>query len=437
MVKELTLFRKKIKTMSQTITIPITAVAIIVMLAGTITTTVGIANVWAGTFPGQNGKIAFVRGSLDEHEFDEIYVMNADGSKQTRLTDNNAADGDPSWSPDGKKIAFSSERDATQENFGNSEIYTMNADGSKQTRLTNNDAYDREPSWSPDGKKIAFVTNRDDHKSDNGEIYIMNADGSGVTRLTNSSADDESPSWSPDGKKIAFVSNRDNPEQYDNYAIYVMNSADGNSVTRLTDTNGHYSRPSWSPDGKKIAFSSDKDGGGIFVMDSADGNSVTRLTADGFEPSWSPDDTKIAFVSVRDDPAFETGEIYIMNADDGSGQTRLTNNSSTDFMPDWGTATSSAGGGTTPAQAIDKLISTVQNLDHYVPQSVKTSLTAPLKAISHILNDNNPNNDKAACVMLDAFIKLVNVNERLDTLTAGQASDLRTQAQDIRNMLGC
>src|SRR5919202_1872968 len=239
MVKELTLFRKKIKTMSQTITIPITAVAIIVMLAGTITTTVGIANVWAGTFPGQNGKIAFVRGSLDEHEFDEIYVRNADGSKQTRLTDNNAADGDPSWSPDGKKIAFSSERDATQENFGNSEIYTMNADGSNLTRLTNN------------------------------------------------SADDESPSWSPDGKKIAFVSNRDNPEQYDNYAIYVMNSADGNSVTRLTDTNGPYSRPSWSPDGKKIAFSSDKDGGGIFVMDSADGNSVTRLTADGFEPSWS------------------------------------------------------------------------------------------------------------------------------------------------------
>src|ERR687885_671464 len=170
MVKELTLFRKRIKTMSQTITIPITAVAIIVMLAGTITTTVGIANVWAGTFPGQNGKIAFVRGSLDEHEFDEIYIMNADGSKQTRLTDNNA--------------------------------------------------YDREPSWSPDGKKIAFVTNRDDHKSDNGEIYNMNADGSGVTRLTNSSADDESPSWSPDGKKIAFVSNRDNPDQYDNYAIY-------------------------------------------------------------------------------------------------------------------------------------------------------------------------------------------------------------------------
>ena len=91
----------------------------------------------------------------------------------------------------------------------------------------------------------------------------------------------------------------------------------------------------------------------------------------------------------------------------------------------------------TPAQAIDKLISDVQNLDDNVPQSVKTSLTAPLKEASHILNDNNPNKDKAACGKLSAFINQINANERRGTLTADQADDLRTKAQDIRNALGC
>jgi hypothetical protein len=91
----------------------------------------------------------------------------------------------------------------------------------------------------------------------------------------------------------------------------------------------------------------------------------------------------------------------------------------------------------TPAQAIDKLISDVQNLDDNVPQSVKTSLTAPLKEASHILNDNNPNKDKAACGKLSAFINQINANERRGTLAADQADDLRTKAQDIRNALGC
>jgi type II secretory pathway pseudopilin PulG len=117
------------------------------------------------------------------------------------------------------RIAFISDRD------GNDEIYVMNADGSGVTRLTNNPAYDGWPAWSPDGRRIAFASNRDG----NPEIYVMNADGSGVTRLTNNPADDWAPSWSPDGRRIIFVSNRDG-----NYEIYVMNS-DGSGVTRLTN----------------------------------------------------------------------------------------------------------------------------------------------------------------------------------------------------------
>ena len=97
--------------------------------------------------PSSPSDIAFE--SLRDGNF-EIYVMNADGSGQTRLTNNPVLDGSPSWSPDGGRIAFESLRD------GNVEIYVMNADGSGQTRLTNDPAFDGSPSWSPDGGRIAF-----------------------------------------------------------------------------------------------------------------------------------------------------------------------------------------------------------------------------------------------------------------------------------------
>ncbi len=117
----------------------------------------------------------------------------ADGSGQTRLTDNPADDRFASWSPDGEKIAFSSDRGS-----GIDEIYVMNsADGSGVTRLTNNNnANDLAPSWSPDGEKIAFSSDRDENATY--EIYVMDAaDGSGQTRLTNNDADDFNPSLVP------------------------------------------------------------------------------------------------------------------------------------------------------------------------------------------------------------------------------------------------
>ncbi len=101
----------------------------------------------------------------------------------------------PIWSPDGKKISFISQR------YGNNDIYIMNPDGTGETKLTAGPPNHDWVSWSPDSKKIAFSSDRDGNR----EIYIMNADGTSQTRMTDNPADDWNPIWSPDGNKIAFI----------------------------------------------------------------------------------------------------------------------------------------------------------------------------------------------------------------------------------------
>ena len=233
----------------------------------------------------------------------------------TRLTSHDAFDSAPDWSPDGRRIAFSSLRD------GNTEIYVMNALGSGVTRLTYKDDFDSFPAWSPDGRRIAFHSYRDG----NWDIYVMNADGSGVTRLTYSRAADGYPAWSPDGRRIAFGAGRDGK-----WEIYVM---DASGVIRLTYNDAHDGGPAWSPDGRRIAFVSERDGNDEIYVMNADGTGVTRLTykdADDSFPAWSPDGRRIAFQSKREG----RWDIYVMNAD-GSGQTRLTYNDVDDFSPAW------------------------------------------------------------------------------------------------------
>ncbi len=247
------------------------------------------------------GRLAFASERDDNYE---IYIMDADGSGQLRLTSNQAADREPSITRDGARIAFVSNRD------NNTEIYSMQADGGAQTRLTNNAADDLSPVWSPDGTRIAFVSNR----NGNDEVYLMNADGSGVVNLTNNAADDNDPAWSPDGLQIAFTTDRDGNEE-----VYVM-SATGIGQSNLTNNAADDAHPSWSPG--KIFFQSDRDENFDIYSMNTDGSVQTRLTNNAefdIEPSATSDGARLTFTSSRDG----SFEIYLMNAD-GSGAKPLT-----------------------------------------------------------------------------------------------------------------
>ncbi len=196
----------------------------------------------------------------------EIYVMNADGGRKTRLTYDRAGGFYPAWSPDGKKIAFSLESD----------IYVMNADGSNRTALTKSSGHDDEPAWSPDGTKIAFVR----RIGTNEDIYIMDVDGSHQINLTNNPASDQRPAWSPDGKKIIFVSYRD-----ENGEIYIM-GADGSHQINLTNNIAGDRDPAWTPDGM-ILFTSMRKGDPdreIYIMN-PDGSNQRRLCSNSIQAS--------------------------------------------------------------------------------------------------------------------------------------------------------
>src|SRR5215210_641094 len=196
----------------------------------------------------------------------DIWTMDIDGSNRQQLTATGEVNGStvveaqPAWSPNHKWIAFYRSHYVTTsgsaEPEGQSGIYVMNADGSCQTKLVGGDASD--PTWSPDGTKIAFSKPRPGYLS---SIYVMNADGSGDPKraTTKYLARDANPAWSPDGKKIAF--------ERTNHIYVTRACCELGPTQQLTSGHGKDSYPSWSPDGTDLAFThSDLDVDGLTVL---------------------------------------------------------------------------------------------------------------------------------------------------------------------------
>lgn len=278
---------------------------------------------------------------------DNIYTMQANGALQTPLTANHASDLEPHWSGDGRQIAFSSDRD------GSFDIYLMSDSGADQRVLAPFDADDRQPRWGP-----VPVPSVDELAMSAGllsglrNLYIVSATGAQRSQITDSRAsDDTMPAWSPDGNWLAFASNRTG--QYDIYVIPAparpgsprpARGADadrGAEALRLTDHPGPDMHPEWSPDGTQIAFEARRDEGDwdIWVM-KADGSDARNLTpdqnADDGNPAWSPDGKRIAFSSNRGG----NFDIYVMpapgaEAGDAGEPARLTRGRNDDFYPAW------------------------------------------------------------------------------------------------------
>ena len=215
------------------------------------------------------GRIELLDPNGDPQVCDDIYVINRDGTGNTRLTDSCRGSENFSWSPDGTKIVFTL----------NGQIWIMNADGTDKTQLTHIGLSTKgAPNWSPDGTKIAYHDFSEIDSAFN--IFVMNSDGTGSTQLTHTTMGQfQYPNWSPDGTKIAF----DGPENSD-YVIRLMN-ADGSGQTQLTSATARF--PSWSPDGTKIVFS-EIDNGIFIATISSDGTGMTRITTThGNFPDWS------------------------------------------------------------------------------------------------------------------------------------------------------
>jgi TolB protein len=159
-----------------------------------------------------------------------IFTMKADGSDQTQIMGSLGSNWGTTWSPDGKQIAFASDRD------GDYEIYVCNRDGSDVHQLTKNSDFDGWPRWSPDGKLIAFETSRNGGDWD---LYVMNPDGSDPRAITQNSTDDYDESWSPDGKWLVYVSNASGSGQIQIVGI------DGKNEMKVTDDKSNNDYPSW------------------------------------------------------------------------------------------------------------------------------------------------------------------------------------------------
>jgi TolB protein len=274
----------------------------------------------AGNYRGVNQtKIAFTSDRRGENT-KEIYVMDYDGEGEKPLTANRSLNLQPTWSPDGRALAYISYRTGTPSLF-RAFIYEGRGD-----KLVEGPGMTFSPSWSPDGSKIAFTSTRDG----NSEIYVINADGTGLQRLTHHQAIDTAPAWSPTGREIAFTSDRAGAPQ-----IYAMDS-DGLNLRRISFAGSYNDSPSWSPSREytEIAYASRIERGPfdivVYDLQTQQTRQLTTGRGSNENAHWSPNGRHLVFTSTRTG----TSQIFTMNRD-GSNPRRLTS-SGNNSTPQWG-----------------------------------------------------------------------------------------------------
>ncbi|HEU0029909.1 MAG TPA: hypothetical protein VFQ53_04695 [Kofleriaceae bacterium] len=255
-------------------------------------------------------RILFERGGIDAKD---IFAVNADGTGITNLTQGAAGDDyKPAWSPDGKYIAFVSERNYT--GGSGQDVFVMEADGRNPMLV---DVKADAPTWSPDSTKLAYGT----FKSGRFQIHVANRDGTNSVNITMSNFPDNGPRWSPDGSKILFETVRGSFGS----AIFIMNP-DGSGQTALAPSLQVNAHPAWSPNGARIAFNGAttiNDDTDVYLIN-ADRSGLVNITP-GIVPedkdaSWSPDGKQLVIATKRDNT---NNELYRIN-DDATGPLRLT-----------------------------------------------------------------------------------------------------------------
>jgi TolB protein len=266
----------------------------------------------------------FAYASNKDGDFD-LYLTTLDGDLELRLTDNDLADSEPRWSPDGKFIAYSLIDLQT-------DIWVMAVSEGRSRAVTSEAGDESGPTWSPDGQQLAFT-------GSDSIIEIVNLDGSGRQPLTDGSASDFDPAWSPDGALIAYAHNAG---EHENSDIWVMEPS-GASKKALTHMHGSESDPSWAPDGERIAFVGTETGTGqIYILDLRD-RGVRQLTEDETWKeglSWSPDGRRILYVANTENETDGDRDLFVLEATGGTPQEVIAG-PTYDTAPAWNPAAAS------------------------------------------------------------------------------------------------